>query len=944
MVNSNWTFTITHYRKTESTPFDTGIDITVDSFPRYFTDTGGEKVNAAKIRIIAVNGQYIQDNVNGKRQIQHNDRIRIQATDGSNGTYNKVFDVVKIIPIKSKTEGVMVELEMLGLERWLQKCNYSTRVFAKTPKEIFSDLITVYQQNRGTNTPTISLSGNPPDITINELPSVIKLHLDWGNNEDTIFNRMQELVEKMSSPQANGGVLDFYDIRFTYSTSNVTQFNIEVFTSGNTGRTKPSVTLNSTDINTEDTAGGFEEPQGLMLSNWGGNGSGSLPTNYSKFNSKVLQMPENLGSKSLYPEWSNTFTYNTGAIVKYTAGSVDKVYKALRETIGDTPNTSSSDWSELTYNTHINSIEYSPYTRSESNSWEASLANPSGASGGGFGSTKASWDSNIIISDDGTFRTWADVYATVPTIVTNTKTQWLYGGTTFYEGFRCFVKGTGTGDFAGFSECIMEYHDGGWIRKYELKEDYMVAVFEDAKVWRYDGSGSYTDFSTVHNGLDCFHPLEGAAAITNSESSIRDNTSGTAANITGNDSSAIHSSFKWVPLEGWTDEWGDVVIGAVAPVVSGVIKLLNYVWKLNPAGSAINTARNTNSWYSAGAWLCLRFPFPKVKWSSSSPTVPDVGSLYGGGLASGQDIVPHLDFQNMTYSADGKKGFNEGDSSEDLGPISSIDFNIKIQFIADNNTTSPTSLQLLQREAFPMRCVLIDRNDNVVVQDFEVNFNNNWEPVSLPLNGFNIYRGRKPVYQNNFFIDYVLPPKEKPLFTQFEWRHIAMMCIQSQDSYDEQGRYKGASGNTWGTGNFLWNSQTMTYLQNNIMIDALRFTKPLLVNSGQITSNLDGLNNEPDFIQSPDIILYDALKNNVLAEFEKHKFKNKRYDISTQGEFNIEFGDYFVLKDEDIVDETYNSNANQILLVAKHIEYEFSKPTNGSGGFERRVLGAKRFT
>ena len=227
-------------------------------------------------------------------------------------------------------------------------------------------------------------------------------------------------------------------------------------------------------------------------------------------------------------------------------------------------------------------------------------------------------------------------------------------------------------------------------------------------------------------------------------------------------------------------------------------------------------------------------------------------------------------------------------------------------------------------------------------------FNDNWEPVSLPLNGFNIYRGRKPLYDDNYYINYVIPPKEKPLFTQFEWRHIAMMCIQGQDSYDDQGRYRGASGNTWGTGNFLWNAQTMTYLKTQFYIDALRFTKPLLVNSGQITSNFGGLNNEPDFIQSPDIVSYDALKNNVLAELEKQKFKNKRYDISTQGEFNIEFGDYFVLKDEEIVDETYTPTGgsalpNQIKLVAKHIEYEFSKPNSGSGGFERRILGAKRF-
>jgi hypothetical protein len=74
LVNSTWSFTITHYKKDNSWA---STDISADSFPRYFTDTGGDRVNAAKIRIIAVDGQYIQSNVNSKPQIKHNDRIRI---------------------------------------------------------------------------------------------------------------------------------------------------------------------------------------------------------------------------------------------------------------------------------------------------------------------------------------------------------------------------------------------------------------------------------------------------------------------------------------------------------------------------------------------------------------------------------------------------------------------------------------------------------------------------------------------------------------------------------------------------------------------------------------------------------------------------------------------------------------------------------------------------
>ena len=51
-------------------------------------------------------------------------------------------------------------------------------------------------------------------------------------------------------------------------------------------------------------------------------------------------MPTNLGTQSLFPEWDTNFPYTIGAVVKYTEGSVDAVYKAKRSTVGDQPNTS----------------------------------------------------------------------------------------------------------------------------------------------------------------------------------------------------------------------------------------------------------------------------------------------------------------------------------------------------------------------------------------------------------------------------------------------------------------------------------------------------------------------------------------------------------------------------------------------------------------------------
>jgi hypothetical protein len=106
------------------------------------------------------------------------------------------------------------------------------------------------------------------------------------------------------------------------------------------------------------------------------------------------------------------------------------------------------------------------------------------------------------------------------------------------------------------------------------------------------------------------------------------------------------------------------------------------------------------------------------------------------------------------------------------------------------------------------------------------------------------------------------------------------------------------------------------------------------------------LSKQPDFIQSPDIESYWQLKNNCKAELEKAKFQKKQYDIVSEGGFDIQHGDYFLYDDDEIVylaSPNANEDTNKIELVAKHIEYQFTKGDNGPGGYKRRIVGAKRF-
>ena len=878
---------------------------------------------------MAKGGNYITSGT----KINVNDRVRIVGDDGGNGTYNRVFDIIKLVPIKSKTEGVMLELQCLGIERWLQQVQYSRRHWSKTPKEILADMIDQYNYNaaQSSELPTINLVSN--EISVNELPSTMKFPNDFGVNESSIFDRMNELVDGMSSPQASGGVLDFFDIRFVSSVSNVTSFDIEIFSSGNTTRSKPSVTIDGdgVDTNIEESAdGGLDEPEGTIINNWGANGAGTLPTNYSKFASSNLEMQDNLGSNSLFPEYSATFDYAIGAIVKYTTGTPDKCYRALTpngpSSSVQTPPTSGDTayWEVLLVEDYYGDIQYSPWTDGKATEWNNGAVDPQNtAAASTYG--RGMFDANIVINGDDAFRTWVDVIELNPTGI---NTEWLYSGTTLYDGFRCLVKGTGAGDFTGFSHYVMEY-DGiekVWKPKYKLVDDFMVAVFDTGNVWRYDGGGSYTDMSAEHNGLDCFHPMH-TSTVTSTSSAIQNRTTGSSAPVdfSANVLSGVTANYRYTPLQAWRDEFGSIITDAA----SGLAGML---WKLVTGG--VGTSKSTSDWYSAGAWLSMRFPFPRSSFNSGDA----VGSMYGG--TTGTNIVPYLDTQNMSFARTGQFGFNNGTISEDLGQLSSVDFKLKLSFYA--NEIIGGANKLLQKANFKMAMYLGDKNDNVVKQEFVIPFNDQWTDVTLPLGGFAQYRGRLPIYEDTFITTSVIPPKELSHVSQFRWHEISWMVIQCEESYNNEGRYRGASGNELGTGDFIFDSVLHNYIDFLIQLDALRFAKPLLVNSGQSTTQ----HKQPDFIQSPEIESYNQLRNNCLAELEKARFKKKQYDIISEGNFTIQYGDYFLYDDADIIyvdNPNSNEDTNKIELVAKHIEYTYSKGDGGPGGYKRRIVGAKRF-
>jgi hypothetical protein len=350
------------------------------------------------------------------------------------------------------------------------------------------------------------------------------------------------------------------------------------------------------------------------------------------------------------------------------------------------------------------------------------------------------------------------------------------------------------------------------------------------------------------------------------------------------------------------------------------------------------------------------WPFPT---NSLQGIGEDPGEIYGGGIqgSSGTIQPTQIDTQNMTWTHNGFRGFNIVDvnassiESEDLGQLSAIEFLCKLKY----EFTYGAGTVLLPKGNFKMRAWLFDKFDKVVSQDFVVPFNNETAAISLPLQGFTIYRGKK-ARDLGFTLNDILPPKGLPTDDIFRFDKIVGFCFGTLDSYDSFGRYSAGLGTDLGPGIqdllFLLNLPLAVFLEINrqitLTIDALRFAKPLLAvtDSVDAAAPINGITlaKIPEFKQEPTIGNYPILKNAAKAELEKSHFKKTEYDMTTEIRHDLEFGRFFNFLDDEIVDETDGGTDNQVQLVAKHIEFSITKPIDGKGGALRRIRGSRRFT
>jgi len=924
-LTSQWTYTLTHYDESNSWA-STVITDDVVSIP-LVTDTGSGEVNSARIILSANEGKFIKS----APVIDEFDRIRIQIDDGDSSTtnYDRYFEVSKILPSESKSEGTRLELFLLGLEHNLQIINYIKPHYNAGTYEVMEDIGNQYMDSKGTKQP--DLTGHD-STTYNKLPnsSFQRNNYEFGSNESPCYDRMGEIVDSLGASVENGGALDFYDFKFTNSA--VTNMTLKVFSSGNNiADGSQKIISDSTSVNVGETESGIDNKSGTVVLAWGEAESGTVPYSNSQFASEEIRY-------NLYPIWDVTTEYKIGAKVQYQG----ILYKRVNTDVSLPPQlpTADSNWVSQTKDQDYGAVyQYSPFTDNRDGEWKDNAINILDANQGvsqalGIGFN----DANMIVWDTASnwFRTWADVKVTDatpnPSDISNDSTlsKYLYGGDTFYRGFRVLITqnvtsssgkwwsdnngASGGTDRNGksFSKAIVECVTPGtatnaeWVVKYEggSSNDDLACVVRHDGIAQQNDSGTWTGLgyeSGVFNGIkdtDYWHPFE---AITEVEG-VYQPASGTNYN------SAIKVSTEW-----------QTILGAII---------------------------TEQEKHQAGGWLNFNFPFPHCKQNG----VLDVGNLFGGNK-TGRDVVCEpatLDVENMHITRQGMRGFNATveEGVEEFGQISSIDFMFMLDYqakIASGDSWKPTT-----EPNIPISVIIVDTSDNMVKQDFSVPFQRQFLPYKLPISGFQTYRARKP---KETAIDTIVPPKEIQMNNQIEWRNIKQIIFQTTTSYDDQGRYcVGAdTGNWWAnrevklelSGGFPLPGYG--YRKLDMSIDAFRFTKPLLVTSGPDTDK----DIEAEFLERPETSDYFALKGMAEAERQKRDFRHVEYEVNTTGLFDIEMGDFFKFKHPRLISDGLRSGTdggiNYIKLVAKRIEYSITKPVDGKGGFLRKILGVRRF-
>ncbi len=952
-------------------PLGTSVDITEGVERLEWIEIGTGELRSLSMRLNSQFGQFItEDNAGTTPILDQFDQVRLNVTDRDGKVFDTIYEVDILRPINDTQMGTVLEVEMLAREYHTSKVMFSKPFFFENAFNVTRDIIDFYNDPDSKGTLQSDVEGG--DITTtNTLPEWTANEFRFDLHEQSAYDGLLQVVDRMGSSVAAGGGGDFWELAFV---DNIIQtITVNMFISGNPPRQQtdgvfdPALAVTIIDtlaVNPAEEEGGIESTRGTVVGSWGANSFGSLPVQFFDFQGANEAF-------ALYTFWDDTLPYPTDVIVMLPEANADgdrRHFQASQDVpINTEPSTNPAFWNEITFQNYLTSFGidpiYSLWTNNKDTAWRASGGNPSGALAGLNPSftTAACWDSNLIIQDSNGSRTFADIRAISTASVPS---QYKYSGTDLYRGFRILVdlelgsagipfnQNGGLDRFGKPFDNNVAKHNGAqfsgtsewrnWDVFRELEDFQMIAVDHEARVYQKINGVNPASLDAWVSGIFYFPDTRVSdAGVAYQCEKIH---TSTEANRPPN--------FRWRTLPSLgTDTLTDISEGeelfndCYHPVNSidldpaggwfqkpntggitnnfGVDSAVRYTWTFEIT-DYVQDFNDKPKYYRVGAWADFKFPFAPNSYQGDT-----IGTLYGNNLTKKEPVT--LDTSNMHFNHNGEIGFNNVDA-RDLGNLESLVTYQKFRYKAgfDDDSTG-----LFLQGNYPCRCTCYDTSDNVVTQDYTIPFNDRWASIVLPLNEFQIYRARTPAKWGQITQAFV---KRVEILNVFEWKNLKKICFQWLKPYDEQGRF---------------HPQIENPLEQVIRIDSVGV--PV---NGRIDWSFDGFyfakndlaltspNTEraimPRFFDEPLISNHISLVQSNEAKLEITGFRHKQYDITTEGTFDIDFADSFFLENKFLVNESDNG-ANTIKLVAKKITYTIDKQPQGPGGFLRAITGVKRF-
>jgi len=216
-------------------PGTTNVDITkfvvsIESM----TDVGSGEVNSCVLLLNADDGGFIEDSHQATTPIidQFN-KIKVTVTDKNSTAYSRIFEVDTTYPQKAIGGGKLLKVEMLGQEHNLQIVHFNKQYFFADANSTAEDIIDRYNGAGGKGSDQVTVEDHD-DITKNKLPEWTANNFDFNITEETCYEGLMEIIDRMGSSVGAGGAADFFGLTFDDKSADDTVIEVKIAPQGDT--------------------------------------------------------------------------------------------------------------------------------------------------------------------------------------------------------------------------------------------------------------------------------------------------------------------------------------------------------------------------------------------------------------------------------------------------------------------------------------------------------------------------------------------------------------------------------------------------------------------------------------------------------------------------------------------------------------------------------------